>query len=91
MRCRPNSSSPATIPSPGSRLIRSSSARLKSYQLSQNFKLKLLRARLLQKLGPEQANWLFPSAKPGEPITTLPGDRRQAREATTTSKMSSAR
>ena len=46
--------------------------KIESYQLSQNFKLKLMRARLFQKLGPERANWLFPSAQPGEPITTLP-------------------
>ena len=39
-------------------------AKLEAYQLSQSFKLKLLRARLLQKLGPDQANWLFPGASP---------------------------
>jgi penicillin amidase len=58
-------------------------AKLEAYQLSQSFKLKLLRARLLQKLGADQANWLFPTAKPGEPTTTLPslGDRHAAGES----------
>ena len=58
-------------------------AKLEAYQLSQNFKLKLLRARLAEKLGPDQANWLFPAAKPGEPVTTLPslGDKHAARES----------
>ncbi len=58
-------------------------AKLEAYQLSQNFKLKLLRARLLQKFGPDEANWLFPTAKPGEPITTLPslGDKHAASES----------
>jgi penicillin amidase len=46
--------------------------KLEAYQLSQNFKLKLLRAHLLAKLGEEQTNWLFPSAKPTDPITILP-------------------
>ncbi len=57
-------------------------AKLEAYQLSQNFKLKLMRARLLQKLGPDELNWLFPGARPGEPITTLPalGDGHAARE-----------
>ena len=58
-------------------------AKLEAYQLSQNFKLKLMRARLLQKLGPDELNWLFPAAKPGDPITTLPslGERHAARDA----------
>ena len=47
-------------------------AKIEAYQLSQNFKLKLLRARLAQKLGPERESWLFPGATPGDPITTLP-------------------
>jgi penicillin G amidase len=57
-------------------------AKLEAYQLSQSFRLKLLRARLLQKLGPDQTNWLFPTAKPGEPITTLPslGDGHASRD-----------
>jgi penicillin amidase len=46
--------------------------KLEAYQLSQNFKLKLLRARLAAKLGEERANWLFPAPRPGDPITTLP-------------------
>ncbi|HEY3623786.1 MAG TPA: penicillin acylase family protein [Roseiarcus sp.] len=46
--------------------------KIEAYQLSQNFKLKLLRARLTAKLGEERANWLFPGARPGDPITTLP-------------------
>ena len=46
--------------------------KIEAYQLSRNFKLKLLRARLAAKLGGERANWLFPGARPGGPITTLP-------------------
>ena len=46
--------------------------KIEAYQLSQNFKLKLLRARLFAKLGEERANWLFPGARPSDPITTLP-------------------
>jgi penicillin G amidase len=46
--------------------------KIEAYQLSQNYKIKLLRARLSQKLGPEQESWLFPGARPGDPITTLP-------------------
>jgi penicillin G amidase len=46
--------------------------KIEAYQLSQNFKLKLLRARLFAKFGEERANWLFPGARPGDPITTLP-------------------
>jgi penicillin G amidase len=46
--------------------------KLEAYQLSQNFKLKLLHARLAAKLGGERTNWLFPGARPGDPITTLP-------------------
>ncbi len=46
--------------------------KIEAYQLSQNFRLKLLRARLIAKLGEERANWLFPGARPGDPITTLP-------------------
>src|SRR5271155_3039134 len=46
--------------------------KIEAYQLSQNFKLKLLRARLTAKLGEERANWLFPGARPSDPITTLP-------------------
>jgi penicillin G amidase len=46
--------------------------KIEAYQLSQNFKLKLLRARLIAKLGEEPANWLFRGSRPGDPITTLP-------------------
>src|SRR5271167_4174135 len=46
--------------------------KIEAYQLSQSFKLKLLRARLTAKLGEERTNWLFPGARPGDPITTLP-------------------
>ena len=46
--------------------------KIEAYQLSQNFKLKLLRARLTAKLGEERANWFFSGARPGDPITTLP-------------------
>ncbi len=46
--------------------------KIEAYQLSQNFNLKLLRARLLAKFGQERANWLFPGARRGGPITTLP-------------------
>ncbi len=46
--------------------------KIEAYQLSQNFKLKLLRARLTAKFGAERANWLFPGARSGDPITTLP-------------------
>jgi penicillin G amidase len=57
--------------------------KLEAYQLSQNFKLKLLRARLRQRFGPDETNWLFPSPKPGDPITTLPslGDKHAAHES----------
>jgi penicillin G amidase len=46
--------------------------KIEAYQLSRNFKLKLLRARLSAKLREERANWLFPGARRGDPITTLP-------------------
>jgi penicillin amidase len=46
--------------------------KIEAYQLSQNYKIKLVRARLSQKLGPERLTWLFPGARPGDPITTLP-------------------
>ena len=41
-------------------------------QLSHNYEIEALRARLREKLGPEQAKWMFPGVKPGDPITTLP-------------------
>ena len=46
--------------------------KIEAYQLSRNYKIKLLRARLSRKLGSEQESWLFPGARPGDPITTLP-------------------
>jgi penicillin amidase len=46
--------------------------KIEAYQLSDNFKLKLLRARLIAKLGEKRTNWLFPGARPSDPITTLP-------------------
>jgi penicillin G amidase len=46
--------------------------KIEAYQLSRNYKIKLLRARLSQKLGSEQESWMFPGARPGDPITTLP-------------------
>jgi penicillin G amidase len=57
--------------------------KLEAYQLSQNFWLKILRARLLKKFGPDETTWLFPTPKPGEPITTLPslGEGHAARES----------
>jgi penicillin amidase len=57
--------------------------KLEGYQLSQNFRLKLLRARLLKKFGPDETNWLFTSPKPSDPITTLPslGEGHGARES----------
>ncbi len=58
-------------------------AKLEAYQLSQNFKLKLLRARLLEKLDAEKTSWLFPNTRPSEPITTLPslGEKHTARDS----------
>ena len=41
-------------------------------QLSHNYSLEALRARLREKLGAERAAWLFPGTAPGAPITTLP-------------------
>jgi penicillin G amidase len=46
--------------------------KIEAYQLSRSYKIKLLRARLAQKLGSEQESWLFPSRGPSDPITTLP-------------------
>ena len=46
--------------------------KIEAYQLSRSYKIKLLRARLARKLGSEQESWLFPNARPGDPITTLP-------------------
>ncbi|HVP98645.1 MAG TPA: penicillin acylase family protein, partial [Roseiarcus sp.] len=41
-------------------------------QLSHNYALESLRARLRDKLGAERAGWLFPGTPPGAPITTMP-------------------
>ena len=46
--------------------------KLMALQLSHNYEIEALRARLREKLGPEQANWMFPGVKPGDPVTTLP-------------------
>jgi penicillin amidase len=46
--------------------------KLLSLELSNSYKLEALRAHLRQKLGPEQAAWMFPGMKPGAPITTEP-------------------
>ena len=46
--------------------------KLMALQLSHNYEIEALRARLREKLGPEQAKWMFPGMKPGDPITTLP-------------------
>ena len=46
--------------------------KLMALQLSHNYELEGLRARLRQKIGPEQTGWLFPGLKPGAPVTTLP-------------------
>ena len=46
--------------------------KLMSLQLSNNYAIEALRARLREKLGPDQAKWIFPGLKPGDPITTLP-------------------
>jgi len=57
--------------------------KLQAYQLSHNYEIEALRARLRQKLGPEQANWMFPGTKPDAPITTLPslGDTHASGDA----------
>ena len=46
--------------------------KLMALQLSANYQIEALRAHLIAKLGPEQAEWMFPGVKPGDPITTLP-------------------
>ena len=49
-------------------------------QLSHNYALESLRARLRDKLGAERAAWLFPGTPAGGPITTMPalGDTHAA-------------
>ncbi len=46
--------------------------KLLSLQLSGNYAMETLRAKLRQKLPPEQARWLFPMPKADWPITTSP-------------------
>ncbi len=46
--------------------------KLMALQLSHNYELEGLRAKLRQKLGPDKAAWLFPGMKPDDPITTRP-------------------
>jgi len=46
--------------------------KLISLQLSDGYKLQSLRARLIEKLGPEKASWLFPALGTDAPITTAP-------------------
>ena len=46
--------------------------KIQSYQLSRNYEIEALRARLREKFGIETASWLLPSTKPGDPVTTEP-------------------
>ena len=46
--------------------------KLLSLQLSHNYRLEALRAHLRQKLGADEAGWLFPAMSPDSPITTKP-------------------
>ncbi len=46
--------------------------KLMALELSNNYPIEALRARLRQKFGPEQAQWLLPGQSPGDPVTTLP-------------------
>jgi penicillin amidase len=46
--------------------------KLLSLQLSGNYALEALRAKLQQKLPPEQARWLFPMPQTDWPVTTSP-------------------
>ena len=46
--------------------------KLMSLQLSSNYALESLRARLAQKLPADRAAWLFPAPKPDWPMTTAP-------------------
>ena len=46
--------------------------KLISLELSHNYELEALRAHLGQKLGPDEAAWMFPGTTPGAPVTTLP-------------------
>jgi penicillin G amidase len=46
--------------------------KLLSLQLSHNYRQEALRAHLRQKLGEDEAGWLFPAMSPDSPITTKP-------------------
>ena len=46
--------------------------KLMSLQLSSNYAVEALRARLQQKLPPDQARWLFPMPQADWPVTTTP-------------------
>ena len=52
--------------------LRWSSANCWRCELSNNYEFEILRARLRQKLGPDEAAWMFPGMQPGAPITTEP-------------------
>ena len=57
--------------------------KLLSLQLSHNYRQEALRAHLRQKLGADEAGWLFPAMSPDSPITTKPviEDRHAAEES----------
>ena len=71
-RFRPSSFSPATAPSLGSRPIRWSSRRSRPISCRRTTSSSSCAPASSRKLGPEQESWMFPGAKPGDPITTLP-------------------
>jgi penicillin amidase len=57
--------------------------KLLSLQLSHNYRLEALRAHLRQKLGADEASWLFPAMSSDSPITTRPViDARHAADDT---------
>ena len=49
--------------------------KLMAQQLSHNYSLEALRARLRERLGSERAGWMLPGTAAGDPITTLPNLR----------------
>ena len=57
--------------------------KLLALELSNNYEFEILRARLRQKLGPDEAAWMFPGMQPGAPITTEPalGDTHASRKS----------
>jgi penicillin amidase len=82
-RCRPNSCSPAIKPEPWKPADSLVWGKLLSLQLSHNYKLEALRAHLRQKLGADEAGWLFPAMSSDSPITTKPViDARHAADET---------